>query len=1092
MSIILAALIASITMFVPGILLALALLKGTRLHLFEVLVIGFIFGLIAPATLTWADSYFMSYFHAFAFSMQLFEVNALIITIVAAAICYKEGVFSDILNAINKPKETKEDITDKTELQKEISSIRKKLGMFEKAKPAISKHIKEEEDLQKKQSDEMALVGNFTEEEKKKVIELHNRDLLNLHNSHMVSERALLDSLEAKPEKTNKEINKWIWIALLSIMILTFATRMFSAVITPVFFEFDPYFDMLGAQAILNFGYQPLLSHSAWPIVANGTVIRIQPLIPYLEAYWYSIANSFSYNYTSFNTTLMSNVSGVYPPITAALLVFVVFMLLYKEYDEYIGLIGAAFAATMPVLFTTFVSGEQLLEPWGLFSLFFFFATYMIAIKEPKNARLAILAGIAYASTFLGAHYYTVDAAVLAAYILIQGFVNVIRNDMEMDFYKMNAIVIAVIGIFLAVYYPYHATLSGRIPTMAGIPITVGFPLFALLLIALVDLVPKLLYEKKILKKFDNKIKWEWILLIVIIAILVIVFTPIRNTFLSYINLSTKFTTPSTPLFMTVQEFEPTGLTYNFGAAGLGMIAQSFFGAPLFVYAVLAVSMLLLLISIVYRKSKTAMLYIWITFPLAVAAFSEVKYLPHFGVAYIILIGIIMGEAAIYIGNNFSFKLNENYDMRAYVRKAYSEHRDMMFAIFAIAIFFLSPIIAAAFLLIIIILNKAEKKNRMWVLLVVFLLIEIVSFAYHSPILGESGSITQAFYSAINYQNQNIACNNSIGADLFCNVVPGYWLQALQWMKTNIGPNGPRVVSWWDYGDWINWFGQTPTVIRGDNSQPIEDFGVAANYVLGPKDGYTPGALANYLNGNQTRYIIFDNGLIQKWGALDFLACINVNETSMAFAIDEAKQANISAPYILGQSKCELSHDPQYVLVPLATLIPSQSPSINDYCSITNNTAQFAYSYLVVGNSLSNKTVCVDLNQSKSGTMQIYNSNGTKLNAVIQVASEPPLGEVSLSQNGPPYLEFLMVYLPNGPNDTVTNAPSEFYNSNFYRGYFFGKLPGFTQVYPANATGINYVNGTYPIRILELNNYTGKPVPHTPKPSYVNNNYTFP
>ena len=43
-------------------------------------------------------------------------------------------------------------------------------------------------------------------------------------------------------------------------------------------------------------------------------------------------------------------------------MVFVVFMLLYTEYDEYVGLIGATLAAAMPVLLTTFISGEQLLE----------------------------------------------------------------------------------------------------------------------------------------------------------------------------------------------------------------------------------------------------------------------------------------------------------------------------------------------------------------------------------------------------------------------------------------------------------------------------------------------------------------------------------------------------------------------------------------------------------------------------------------------------------------------------------------------------------------------------------------------------------
>ncbi|MDE1847307.1 MAG: hypothetical protein KGH52_04610, partial [Candidatus Micrarchaeota archaeon] len=80
----------------------------------------------------------------------------------------------------------------------------------------------------------------------------------------------------------------------------------------------------------------------------------------------------------------------------------------------------------------------------------------------------------------------------------------------------------------------------------------------------------------------------------------------------------------------------------------------------------------------------------------------------------------------------------------------------------------------------------------------------------------------------------------------------------------------------------------------------------------------------------------------------------------------------------------------------------------------------------------------------------------------------------------------------NGPNDTITNAPTAFYNSSYYRGFFFGKLPGYKLVYPTNFTGINYVNDTNPVMILALENYTGGVPPITPKAGYVHNNYTMP
>jgi hypothetical protein len=689
-----------------------------------------------------------------------------------------------------------------------------------------------------------------------------------------------------------------------------------------------------------------------------------------------------------------------------------------------------------------------------------------------------------------------------------------------------------------------------------GIPITVSGPLAALILIAVIDYLPRILKQYHLaFSRIDLRTKVFWLILIAVVVIALLALTPLGKPVKGYLNLSTKFTTPSTPLFMTVQEFEPTGITYNFGAAGLGIIASSAFGIPIFVLLLSALAIILIYISIYDRGSNTGIFYLAIALPLMAAAFSEVKYIPHFGVAYIMLLGIAIGEISILLGKDFKVnkhvpiatatglisglvigiissvmlgitigiifgillgvvigevlfiylnkekvEIESNEIVQKRLSRAYAEHRNSIYFIFSIALFFFSPIIALIYLLFILFTHRTEYRNYMWALFAFFIIIEVGGAALNHPIYGESYSLIEAVGSTtLYYGSPSTACSslssggNSIGLDLYCNVVPTYWLSALSWMKSNIGPSGPRVMSWWDYGDWINWFGQTPTVTRGDNAEPTEDFAVAANYVLGPKDNYTPAVMDNFMNTNQTKYIVFDQGLIQKWGALDFLACIHINETSRAFAIAEGKLQNPPVPYALGNSPCELAHDPQYVLVPLPTLIPTiEKPTINEYCTISNSSTQYAYSYLVDNNSLTNQSVCVDLNPTNAGAFKVYYQNGTQMNAYVQAITQSPLGETELTKGGPLYLEYLMVYTPNGPNDTITNAPSAFYLSNFYKGFFFGKLPGFTQVYPANATGINFVNNTYPIRILALDNFTGQLPPKASKPSYVVNNYTFP
>lgn len=1011
---IIAILIAFFTIFIPGMLFALALLRKTELNLFETSVIGFIFGMILPATLTWLEAYLINYINFFSFSLTLFLFNCILLTILGIILCYWQGVFKDF----------KQDF---------------------------------------------------------------------------------LTKIEGK-----REPHWWIWALLIVIMLSTFATRMFSIVTAPQYFEFDPYFDMIDTQYILTYGQQLLLDPSAWPVVAAGTNHRIEPLVPYIEAYWYDLSNSLGLHLSSLSTNLLSYTSSWYPPIAAALLVFVIFMLIYHEYDEYLALLAAGFTASMPILFITFIAGEQLVEPWGIFALFFFLAAYMLAVRNMKSTRLAVFAGIAFVSNFLGAHYYTVTTGVFIAYMLLEGVIDVIRGHMTKEFYRMNAIVIAVITIFFILYIPYSSTLQNRIPSVVGIPIVIAGPVIALLAVAFMDYVPKLLKERNIIfKEINFKSRLTWVVVVGILGLLLIAFTPLGAPIKGYLALSTKFTTPSSPLFMTVEEYIPTGLTYNFGAQGFGVIGESFFGLPLTIWLISALAVILLAISIIYRRSKTAVLYGAMAIPLMVAGFSEVKYMPHFGVAYMLLFVIALGELIFFTEHNFKFRIEsfkqaeiEEHTGILHKGEFYEKNKTIIFLILSFGMFVLFPPLAIIFLAYLAFENKVpDKKTYVYAAIVIYLLVEVGAVIFnHSVTLGESSSVfsaTSAFLTASsggsNTCNLLVSQQNTLGETLYCNVIPEYWLASMQWIRLNVGPNAPRVLSWWDYGDWINWFGNSNAVLRGDNAVASEDYATAAHYVLDQSSGYGPQSLAAYMNGNQTRYVLFDQDLISKWQALDFLACININATSKAYAIAQGQGLSHPAPYELGTSPCEVQHDPQFALIPLPTLLPPNQSSalqqnINFYCSISNSTQQFVSTFLTIGGNLQNGTVCADLNANHNGIINVYNSTtGKKMNAVIQASYYTGVVNVQ----GIQYVQFLMIYLPDA-NGIVQNPPSKFYTSTFYDGFFLGKLPGFTASYPSNAPGVNFVNGTYPVRIFTMNNFTGQLPLVPPKPSYLHNNYTIP
>ncbi len=1088
--------IALISLFVPGTLLAFALLRKTELHTFEIVVIGIIFGLIAPATMTWLEAYLMNYIHFFSFSLMLFETNALILTIIGAAMCYVQGAFSDFAMFMNR---SIGNITNPMgAVSKDMESVRSKLSEHPRGADVINRHKEEERMLLSKQDQEISGGSHFKQEEKEDILSAHRGALTSLLKSHKNEELNLLQEIEGR-KYTQKRTNWIIWSLLLILMLITFYTRIMSIPTAPTFFEFDPYFDMIDAHYILTYGHQLLLDPSAWPVVAAGTNHRIEPIVPYLEAYWYSLVNQLKFHYAMFNTSLMSYVGGIYPPITAALLVFVIFMLLYHEYDAKIGLIGAGFTAMMPTLISTFIAGEQLVEPWGIMTLFFFFAAYMLAIRNMKDRRLAVLAGLAFVSTFLGAHYYTVTTGVMALYIVVQGIIEVLRNEDLMDFYKMNIIMIVIIGVFLAIFLPYKSTLQARIPSLLGMPMTISAPIAALIFVAIIDYLPKIAKRQRIIANNGFMERAGFIAVVIIIGLLVVMFTSLGTPLRKYINLSARFTTPSIPLFMTVQEFIPTGLSYNFGANGFGTIGASIAGQPVLVWIICAVGIALIASAIVFRRSRTGILYISVAGPLMFAGFSEVKYLPHFGVAYIMLIGIIIGELAYVVEAGFSSSALRN--MKVLSPSVYTNHRLAMVLLISAAMFFMFGLIAPLALIVYIVYGymKKGKYDSAYTILIAFaVFMIIIAFLWHTFLFGENLSIIDALKAASLYSsNPSGACttlsnnNNGVGVNLFCNTIPQYWLSAMSWINANVGPTEARVLAWWDYGDWINWFGNGNAVLRGDNAVATEDYAVAAQYVLGNSSRYnaTPQSLLHYMNSNQSKYVLFDQDLISKWGALDFLACVHVNGTSMQYAVQQGAAQTPKQPYALGTSQCELSHDPQYALVPLAALVPSNNTSqqLSDYCSISNNKTTYISTYLVTGQSLSNSTVCVDAQPNKKGVLQIYNASGKKLNAVIQTSEYLGVQDVGTT----PYVEFLVIYLPNA-NGVIENPPTQYYTSNYYRAFFLGNMPGFKQVYPAYSSGTNFVNFTDPIRIYEIANYTGTYPKIPQKPSWITNNDIMP
>ena len=285
MSLLASATLAFLCIIVPGFSLSYALLGKTKMHLFEIVVIGFIFGMIFPPALTWFESYFMFYIHAFTFSAGLFEANAVVLTIIGLFGIWYQGLFKPGSRVKSKKAATSIEAEGKEERIAELKELRQNLASIGADMKVIREHEAEEARLQKEHAEEIArrMASGAGPVEIERVKQLHEDAERRLLEDHEREERLFVEPENPKKEEnTNMNV---VWAILALLMLLTFVTRILNISDAPTFFEFDPYFDLLSTESILVHGYQYLHDYSAWPVLVNGSNHRMQPLMPYLEAF---------------------------------------------------------------------------------------------------------------------------------------------------------------------------------------------------------------------------------------------------------------------------------------------------------------------------------------------------------------------------------------------------------------------------------------------------------------------------------------------------------------------------------------------------------------------------------------------------------------------------------------------------------------------------------------------------------------------------------------------------------------------------------------------------------------------------------------
>jgi asparagine N-glycosylation enzyme membrane subunit Stt3 len=350
---------------------------------------------------------------------------------------------------------------------------------------------------------------------------------------------------------------------------------------------------------------------------------------------------------------------------------------------------------------------------------------------------------------------------------------------------------------------------------------------------------------------------------------------------------------------------------------------------------------------------------------------------------------------------------------------------------------------------------------------------------------------TLSVFSNYSYlSNPNLAPPWEVqAASMRCQRLTDYWVSSMEWIKNSTEP-GSRVISWWDYGHWINFFGQRNAVVRNEHASHLMIGEVADAYL-----DSSPAELKAYMAAHDIKYALFDIELLLagsqfggKYGALNYLSCAHHNLTSVSLAPGESQceADHLWETIMVSQNPCTISQltgktgfisykmyydifkkgpdgNPMYdangrpividtVYQPYYTSECMNPTSVNMqyYC---NNHVKAVPAYCL------GETILADGRKAYAPYYlnQTYPNGDLKLDkALPQFASQIP----TTSHFGPATMVTLLytkdkMWLENGEvTDGYGDRFGKFYDSALYQAIVFDQLPGFKEVYTDGAVKI--------------------------------------
>lgn len=840
--------------------------------------------------------------------------------------------------------------------------------------------------------------------------------------------------------KIEKELFTFSKSSLIILFIVFAAFFLRAQSLSSFFYEFDPYWYGMVTEFLIEDGFNPMYNDLGYN-PAGISSHRAVPLPHFLTSVWYLLLEGEVYNNLS-NAYIMN----LYPPILGALMVFLVYFLFKSEYGNYIAIAAAIMFMFMPHLLHRFIGGGADQFPWGIAYGLAAIVFLHFALNS-KNRMMYIPFLVMLIGGILGSKAGMLPLMMGIAFIGLVAIKDFILKIQNRTYHELSLAIMGVV-LFCELLFVYYRTGTfDLIDAMIDVEFFMASAVFAFTLFTYYfeEIKSKLKLPKMVY--LDNRVIFTSILFVLGLIFLFTIGSPI----LDYASrLAQVGMIGESALMKTVAEenLASGNLSNNFGFMGVSLNISGFTRPILGIYGSLDALPLIYLSLIMggiygffFRKSNLTLLVLLFILVISIIALQKVKFSSYLGLILALAFILVVGESYKFVKE----RINEG----PVVYLEYYIGLGMIFFLGIIVLFALASYLVGfissfgtnggsiphfalktmemqgLFIFILIsglsfALWKAIKEKTYEPIFASCLMILILPFAL-SMIEVVPYSIANLGIDGTNYTEVSDFCNSVnrdgafVATRFYCPIIPQYWYDTMMFIRDET-PKDTRMLSWWDYGHWTNFYGRRNTVTRNDHPAGGEENEVVADKFVANNEQ----ALKNYMDLTGSQYVMFDQDLIGKWGALTYLSCVHNEETSS----DE----------LPAQSRCSAEHQFERIYIPL-------EPNMNERCMIQETFGVVGYS------SFNDRGYCII--RDVQGTF-IFNIQTHELIDAV------PLNMGNTRINDVPYNENLMIYLPG----SLHQAPGRGYNSIYYKAFFLGELDGFEQVYPAQK-GM----GLLPVRI---------------------------